>query len=107
MVLTRKLGRASVRTLFERGMGVELRKLDLVDSAKYVAGMAVQGHVTEAYAVRYLATNIGESDLGRLRDAVITAKADPDVIPLVPALLERAVRYVENPPPRPPVLRTN
>lgn len=86
---------------------MELHRLDLVDSAKHVAGMAVQGHITEAYAVKYLATNAGDSDLGRLRDAVIAAKEDPDAIPLVAALLERAVRHVENPPPRPTVQRTS
>lgn len=75
-------------------------KMDLVQDAKHVAGMASQGHVTEEFAVRYLADVVGKLDAPRLRDAAIEAKNDPDAIPLVVALLERAAELAADPPQR-------
>ena len=75
-------------------------KIDLVQDAKHVAGMASQGQVTEDFAVRYLANIVGHGDVPRLRDATIDAKNDPDAIPLVAALLERAAELAANPPKR-------
>jgi hypothetical protein len=59
-------------------------KIDLLQDAK-VAGMASQDHVTEDFAVRYLADIVGKLDLPRLRDAAIEAQNDPDAIPFVVA----------------------
>lgn len=81
------------------GVGVA-PKIDLVQDAKHVAGMASQGHVTEEFAVHYLADILGHLDVSRLRDAAIEAKSDPDAIPLVVALLERAAEVAANPPKR-------
>ncbi|HEV7629162.1 MAG TPA: hypothetical protein VGO89_21940 [Streptomyces sp.] len=75
-------------------------KTDLVQDAKQVAGMASQGHVTEEFAARYLADIVGHLDVPRLKDAAIEAKNDPDAIPLVVALLERAAELAANPPER-------
>ena len=72
-------------------------KIDLVQDAKHVAGMASQGHVAEEFAVRYLADIVGMLDAPRLWDAAIEAKNDPDAIPLVVALLERAAELATNP----------
>jgi hypothetical protein len=82
-------------------MGVAVPpEIDLVQDAKHVAGMASQGHVTEEFAVHYLADIVGHLDVPRLRDAAIDAKSDPDAIPLVVALLERAAELAANPPKR-------
>ena len=83
-----------------------IAKLDPVKSAKRVAGMVTAGYVTEEYAVAYLAENAGQSDVALLREGVIRAQADPDVLPLVVALLERAAHLAANPPPRRPPLTT-
>ncbi len=83
-----------------------IAKLDPVRSAKQVAGMVAAGHVTEDYAVAYLAENAALSDVALLRDGVIRAQADPDAVPLVVALLERAAHLAANPPPRRPPLTT-
>jgi hypothetical protein len=81
------------------GVGVA-PKIDLVQDAKHVGDMASQGHVTEDFAVRYLANIACHGDVSRLRDAAIDAKNDPDAIPLVAALLERAAHLAANPPQR-------
>ena len=75
-------------------------KIDLVQDAKHVAAMASQGHVTEEFAVRYLADIAGHHDVPRLRDAAIEATGDADAIPLVVALLERAAELAAHPPER-------
>jgi hypothetical protein len=68
--------------------------------------MVTAGHVTEEYAVGYLAENAAQSDVALLRDGMIRAQADPDALPLVVALLERAARLAANPPPRRPPITT-
>ncbi|HEY6746659.1 MAG TPA: hypothetical protein VI357_13185 [Mycobacteriales bacterium] len=75
-------------------------KIDLLQDAKHVAGMASQGHVTEEFAVRYLAGIVGHLDVRRLRDAAVEARNDPDAIPLVASLLERAAELAAHPPQR-------
>ena len=83
-----------------------LRKLDLIDSARGLADHASQQHLSEEFAVRYLAENAAQSDVAYIEDAVIRAKQLPDLAPLAVALLERALDRARHPPPparlRPP-----
>lgn len=64
--------------------------------------MVAAEYVIEDYAVAYLADDSAQSDAVLLRDGAIRAQADPDALPLVVALLERAAYLAVNPSPRRP-----
>lgn len=78
-----------------------LQKLDLIQAARHVADHAAQGHISEDFAVAYLAENAAQADVTYIEDAVVRAKQDPDLTPLAVALLERALERARNPPPPP------
>lgn len=76
-----------------------LRKLDLISSARGLADHASQHHISEDFAVDYLAGNAAQSDVAYIEDAVVRAKQLADLPPLAVALLERALDRARNPPP--------
>lgn len=83
------------------GRSPGLPKLELVASARLVADHASQGHISEDFAVQYLAENAAQSDVAYIEDAVIRAKQDADLLPLAVALLERALDRARHPPLQP------
>ena len=72
----------------------------LLAMSRHVAGMANSGWITEQHAVEFLA-DAAARDPALLRDAALHAQDDPDAVPLVAALLDRAVTAAQTPFPTP------